>query len=60
MVVPKNKNPAMSTHDIVELIKAVERTPVERDTLYNEIKDFSGEVFEAGKPRFYKQPILNN
>jgi aminodeoxyfutalosine synthase len=30
-------NPNMSTQDICELIKAVGREPVERDTLYNEI-----------------------
>jgi aminodeoxyfutalosine synthase len=30
-------NPNMSTQDICDLIKAVGREPVERDTLYNEI-----------------------
>jgi aminodeoxyfutalosine synthase len=31
------QSPNMSTQDICDLIKAVGRTPVERDTLYNEI-----------------------
>jgi aminodeoxyfutalosine synthase len=34
----EDKNPKMSTDDLVELIKSVNRTPVERDTLYNHIK----------------------
>lgn len=36
----------MSTQDIVELIRQVNRQPVERDTLYNEIRDYSDLVVE--------------
>lgn len=34
----EEQNPSMSTEDICDLITAVGKTPVERDTLYNEIK----------------------
>lgn len=36
----EEQNPAMSTAELVALIKQVKRRPVERDTLYNEIKDY--------------------
>lgn len=39
----EEQNPAMSTTQLVDLIKQVKRQPVERDTLYNVIKDYSGE-----------------
>jgi aminodeoxyfutalosine synthase len=34
--------PTMTTEELVTLIKQVKRIPVERDTLYNVIKDYSG------------------
>ncbi|MBI1781779.1 MAG: aminofutalosine synthase MqnE [Sphingobacteriales bacterium] len=37
----EEQNPAMSTEELVTLIKQVKRTPVERDTLYNVVKDYS-------------------
>jgi aminodeoxyfutalosine synthase len=37
----EEQNPAMSTAELVTLIKQVKRQPIERDTLYKEIKDFS-------------------
>lgn len=37
----EEQTPAMSTAELVTLIKQVKRQPVERDTLYNEIKDYS-------------------
>ena len=36
----EDQNPVMSTQEIIALIKAVDRTPIERDTLYNEIKEY--------------------
>ena len=36
----EDQNPTMSTDEIVALIKAVERTPIERDTIYNTIKQY--------------------
>lgn len=37
----EEQNPAMSTEDLCNLISSVGRIPVERDTLYNEIKVFN-------------------
>jgi aminodeoxyfutalosine synthase len=37
----EEQTPAMSTAQLVTLIKQVKRKPVERDTLYNEIRDYS-------------------
>lgn len=37
----EEQTPTMSTTDLVQLIKQARRQPVERGTLYNEIKDFS-------------------
>jgi aminodeoxyfutalosine synthase len=37
----EEKNPAMSTNELVMLIKQAGRLPVERDTLYNEVKVFA-------------------
>jgi len=39
----EEKNPALSTAQLVSLIRQVKREPVERDTLYNEIKNYSHE-----------------
>ena len=36
----EDQNPTMSTEEIVALIKAVNRTPIERDTIYNTIKEY--------------------
>lgn len=38
--------PAMSTRELVNLIKAVGRKPIERNTVYNVITDFTDVVFE--------------
>lgn len=39
----EEQNPTMSTKDLVALIRQAKRIPVERDTLYNEIKNFETE-----------------
>jgi aminodeoxyfutalosine synthase len=36
----EEQNPAMTTEEIVALIKQVNRQPIERDTLYNTIQAF--------------------
>ncbi len=43
----EEKNPALSTAQLVSLIKQVKREPVERDTLYNEIKNYATEDVHA-------------
>jgi aminodeoxyfutalosine synthase len=45
--------PAMSTQQLVTLIKQVKRKPVERDTLYNVVKDYSNE--NSAEPLFDAQ-----
>jgi len=42
----EEQNPALSTEELVELIRAVGRRPVERDTLYRTIRDYSAEAVE--------------
>ena len=37
----EEQNPAMSTEELVTLIKQVKRKPIERDTLYNVVTDYS-------------------
>src|SRR5687767_10706311 len=37
----EEQNPSMTTSQLVNLIRQVKRKPVERDTLYNVIKDYS-------------------
>ena len=41
----EEQNPTMTTEELVTLIRQVNRKPVERDTLYNVVKDYSEEVF---------------
>lgn len=36
----EEQNPSMTTAELVTLIRQAKRTPVERDTLYNEIKNY--------------------
>lgn len=56
----EEQTPAMSTKELVELIKNVKRKPIERDTLYNVITDYSEVVFEEEvKPSYYKLPVVN-
>ncbi len=38
----EEQTPTMSTEELVTLIRQAKRVPVERDTLYNEIKTYSG------------------
>src|SRR4029450_12903238 len=37
----EEQNPSMTTAELVALIKQVKRKPIERDTLYNEIRDYT-------------------
>lgn len=56
----EEQNPAMSTKELVKLIKEVGRKPIERDTLYNVINDYTDFVFEEDeKPKFYNLPVIN-
>ncbi len=41
----EDQHPSLSTEELVDLIKAVNRTPVERDTVYNVVHDYTNEIF---------------
>ena len=43
------QHPAMSTEDLVKMIRAVGRQPIERDTLYGVIEDFTDVEFAGDK-----------
>ena len=56
----EEQTPAMSTKELVELIKNVGRHPIERDTLYNVVTDYQDFQFEEEpKAKFYKLPVIN-
>jgi aminodeoxyfutalosine synthase len=61
----EEQNPAMSTRELVELIRNVGRHPIERDTLYNTVTDFKDYVFDdekdsKSKSRYYALPVVNS
>jgi aminodeoxyfutalosine synthase len=56
----EEQTPGMSTQELVNLIKQVSREPIERDTLYNVVTDYTNHVFEDEvKPNYYKLPVIN-
>lgn len=57
----EEQNPALSTRELVNLIKSVHKTPIERDTLYNVIKDYTDETFPEDEQfvGYLSLPILN-
>lgn len=58
----EEQNPAMSTKELVTLIKRVGRHPIERDTLYNVVTDFEEVTFEEDKhyKGYLSLPVVNN
>jgi aminodeoxyfutalosine synthase len=58
----EEQNPAMSTEDLVKLIRLVGRKPIERDTLYNVVKDYTDVVFEDDKQfkGYFSLPVVNS
>jgi aminodeoxyfutalosine synthase len=56
----EEQHPGMSTKQLVELIKHVNRKPIERDTLYNVVTDYTNVEFAGEvKPQYYKLPVIN-
>lgn len=43
----EEQSPSMSTADLVQLIRSAGRTPIERGTLYNVVKDYSTVALES-------------
>ncbi len=55
----EEQHPAMSTRQLVELIKQVDRHPIERDTLYKVVTDYKDVVFDdTNKPNYYSLPVI--
>ena len=55
----EESNPAMSTEDLVKLIKGVGRKPIERDTLYNVVQDYTNVEFSEEQFGYLSLPVLN-
>jgi aminodeoxyfutalosine synthase len=56
----EEQHPAMSTQELVELIKQIGRHPVERDTMYTIVTDYNDYQFpEVEKPKYYQLPVIN-
>lgn len=57
----EEQHPSLSTYELVSLIKSAGRTPIERDTLYHELKDWSDHNFEedAEYKGYVSLPVLN-
>ena len=57
----EEQNPAMSTRELVNLIKLVGRKPIERDTLYNVVTDFTDVTFEEDTKYkgYVSLPVVN-
>jgi aminodeoxyfutalosine synthase len=53
--------PSLSTRELVHLIKAVGKQPVERDTLYHVIHDYTNETFEQDEMihGYVSLPVIN-
>lgn len=60
----EEQNPAMNTFELVELIRSTGRKAIERDTLYNVVKDYTDHKFEEQVEykgyRFIPLPVVNN
>ncbi|MEL6356800.1 MAG: aminofutalosine synthase MqnE, partial [Bacteroidota bacterium] len=57
----EEQHPAMSTEDLVKLIRNVGREAIERDTLYGIVKDYTNEVFADDKQfrGYISLPVAN-
>ena len=57
----EEQHPTLSTQQLVEMIKRVNRQPIERDTLYNILQDYTEVVFEEDKQwrGYIELPVLN-
>jgi len=58
----EEQNPALNTQQLVEMIRRVGRRPIERDTLYNVLRDFTDTEFEEDKAYrgYIELPVLGN
>lgn len=57
----EEQQPSLSTYELVSLIKNAGRVPVERDTLYHELKNWNDHVFEEDQAYtgYVPLPVMN-
>jgi aminodeoxyfutalosine synthase len=57
----EEQNPALTTEQLVQMIKRVGRKPIERDTLYNVVQDYTDVVFESENEYkgYLALPVMN-
>jgi aminodeoxyfutalosine synthase len=57
----EEQNPSLTTQQLVDLIRRVGRKPIERDTLYNVLQDFTDVVFDEDKEfrGYFELPVVN-
>jgi aminodeoxyfutalosine synthase len=57
----EEQNPSLSTEQLVQMIKRVGRKPIERDTLYNVVQDYTDVVFESESEYkgYLALPVMN-
>jgi aminodeoxyfutalosine synthase len=58
----EEQTPALTTYQLVDMIRKVGRYPIERDTLYHPIKDYTHEEFEEDSQfkGYYELPVVSN
>lgn len=58
----EEQNPSLTTQQLVQMIRRVGRSPIERDTLYNVVTDFADHVFEDDNlyKGYLSLPVVNN
>jgi aminodeoxyfutalosine synthase len=58
----EEQNPSLSTEQLVNLIRKVGRKPIERDTLYGIVKDYTDEIFEEDNQYrgYLELPVVSN
>ena len=57
----EEQNPALTTQELVDIIRKVNRQPIERDTLYNVVTDYTDVVFEEDNlyKGYISLPVVN-
>ncbi len=57
----EEQHPALTTQQLVDLIRRVGRRPIERDTLYNVVRDYTDVVFEEDNAwrGYLELPVVN-
>jgi aminodeoxyfutalosine synthase len=57
----EEQHPTLNTRELVDMIRRVGRLPIERDTLYNILHDYTDTVFEEDKQwrGYLELPVIN-